>query len=113
MASAIYSNVLYRLQQKYMVQLSENITLVDQLAASRYSSSLSSNLAQGHGIDEAMQLATNSLYTVLQQQSLLLALKHILGWMLAITIVVTVVSRFVPFHKTIRVPVVRTGEDMV
>lgn len=113
MASAIYSNVLYRLQQKYMVQLSENITMLDPLAASRYSSTLESGLAQGHGIDEAMQLATNSLYTVLQQQSMLLALKHMLGWMLAVTLVIAVISRFIPFHKTIRVPVVRTGEDMV
>lgn len=113
MASAFYSNVLYRLQQRYMVQLSENITMLDPLAASRYASSLDSSLAQGHGIDTAMQLATNSLYTILQQQSTLLALKHMLGWLLAVTLVLAIVSRFVPFHKTIRVPVVRMGEDMV
>ena len=112
-ASAFYSNVLYRLQQRYMVQLSENMTLVDPVAASQYTSSLSSNLAQGHGIDEAMQLATQSLYSVLQQQSTLLALKHILGWLFVVTLVITVVSRFIPFHKTVRVPVIRTGEDMV
>ncbi len=113
LASAFYSNLLYRLQQRYLVQLSENITLVDPLAASRYTSTLDSSLAQGHGIDEAMQLATNTLYNVLQQQSTLLALKHILGWLLVVTLVIAVVSRFVPFHKTIRVPVVKTGEDMV
>ncbi len=113
MASAFYSNLLYRLQQKYMVQLSENLTMLDPLAASRYTSSLDGGLAQGHGIDQAMQLATNSLYTVLQQQSTLLALKHILSWMLVVTVVIAVVSRFIPFHKTIRVPVVRMGEDMV
>lgn len=112
-ASSFYSNVLYRLQQKYLVELSENVTMADPLAAGRYTSSLSSNLAQGHGINEAVQLATNSLYTTLQQQSTLLALKHILGWLLAVTLVVAVVSRFIPFHKTIRVPVIRTGEDMV
>ena len=112
-ASAFYSNVLYRLQQRYMVQLSENVTMLDPLAASRYSSALESNLAQGRSIDEAMQLATNSLYAVLQQQSLLLALKHILGWLVAATLVIAVISRFVPFHKTVRVPVIRTGEDMV
>lgn len=112
-ASSFYSNVLYRLQQKYLVELSENVTMADPLAAGRYTSSLSSSLAQGHGINEAVQLATNSLYTTLQQQSTLLALKHILGWLLAVTLVVAVVSRFIPFHKTIRVPVIRTGEDMV
>lgn len=60
-----------------------------------------------------MSLATNSLYTVVQQQSMLLALKHMLGWLLVVTLVLAVISRFVPFHKTIRVPVVRMGEDMV
>ena len=74
---------------------------------------MSSSLAQGHGIDEATQLATNTLYTVLQQQSTLLALKHILGWLFVITLVIAIVSRFIPFHKTVRVPVIHTGEDMV
>ena len=60
-----------------------------------------------------MQLATNSLYSVLQEQSMLLALKHMLGWMFVVTLVIAVISRFVPFHKTVRVPVVRMGEDMV
>lgn len=112
-ASAIYSNVLYRLQQAYMVQLSENLTLLDPLAASRYSSSLSSSLAGGHGIDEAMQMATGTLYALAQQQSLLLALKHLLGWLFAVTLVLAVVSRFIPFHKAVKVPVIRMGEDMV
>ena len=59
-----------------MYSLSETITTADPLAASRYSQSLNNALAQGHGNAEAAQLATNSLYTTLQQQSLLLALKN-------------------------------------
>lgn len=113
LASALYGNWLYRLQQRYLVELSESVTLVDPLAASRHASSLSSSLAQGHGIDQALQLATNTLYTTLQQQSTLLALKHILGWLTVVTLVLAVVSRFIPFHKTVRVPVIHTGEDMV
>lgn len=113
LASSIYSNWLYHLQQRYLVQLSENITAVDPLASSRYASSLSSNLAAGHSIDDAMSLATNTLYSTLQQQSTLLALKHILGWLVVVTLVIAIVSRFIPFHKTVRVPVIRTGEDMV
>ncbi len=113
LASALYSNWLYHLQQRYLVQLSETVTQVDPLAASRYASSLSGGLAQGHGIDQAMQLATNALYATLQQQSTLLALKDILGWLTVATLVIAVVSRFIPFHKTVRVPVIRTGEDMV
>ena len=112
-ASAFYSNMLYRLQQKYVVELSETFTAVDPLASSRWQSTLDSSLAQGHGIDEATRLATNALNVILQQQGTLLALKHILGWLFVVTLVIAVVSRFIPFHKTVRVPVIHTGEDMV
>ena len=112
-ASAFYSNVLYHLQQKYMVELSENMTAADPLADVRWQSAFNSGIMQGHGVDEATQLATNTLYSVVQQQGTLLALKHILGWLFAVTLVIAVVSRFIPFHKTVRVPVVRMGEDMV
>ena len=56
---------------------------------------------------------TIHFYTILQQQGTLLALKDILGWLFAVTLVIAVVSRFIPFHKTVRVPVIRTGEDMI
>ena len=112
-ASAFYSNTLYRLQQRYMVELSETMSAADPLAASRWQSAFSSALAQGHGADEAVQMATNTLNTILQQQGTLLALKHILGWLFAVTLAIAIISRFIPFHKTVRVPVVRTGEDMV
>ena len=113
MATSFYSNVLYHLQQKYMYSLSETLTQVDPLAASRYSQSLVSNLSQGHRYEDAVQLATSSLYSTLQQQSLLLALKEIFGWLFVVTLVIAVVSRFIPFHKTIRVTFTKTGDDMV
>ncbi|GCB33893.1 MFS transporter [Bacteroides faecalis] len=113
MATSLYSNVLYRLEQKYMYSLSETITATDPLAASRYTQSLNSAIAQGHGYNEAVQIATNSLYGTLQQQSLLLALKEILGYLLVISIIIAVVSRFIPFHKTIRVTFTKMGDDMV
>ena len=62
---------------------------------------------------EATQLATSTLYTTLQQQSLLLALKEMLGWLFVVTLVIAVISRFIPFHKTIRVTFAKTGDDMV
>lgn len=113
MATSFYSNVLYRLEQKYMCSLSETITTADPLAASKYSQSLNMALSQGHKYDEAVQIATNSLHATLQQQSLLLALKEILGYLLVISVIIAVVSRFIPFHKTIRVTFLRTGDDMV
>lgn len=112
-ASAFYGNMLYRKTHQYMVSLSENITMADPVSAARYSLSLDSAIAGGHGINEATQMATNSLYMTLQNQGLLLAMKDISGWLLAITFTVAVVSAFIPFHKTVRVPVIRTGEDMV
>ena len=113
LATSFYSNVLYRLQQKYMYSLSETITTADPLSATRYNQSLNNAITQGHPYNEAVQLATNSLYNTLQQQSLLLALKEILGYLLVISVVIAVVSRFIPFHKTIRVTFKRTGDDMV
>ena len=113
MATSFYSNVLYRLQQKYMYSLSETITATDPLSSARYSQSLNNAMTQGYPYDEAAQLATNSLYNTLQQQSLLLALKEILGYLLVISVVIAVISRFIPFHKTIRVTFKKTGDDMV
>lgn len=48
-----------------------------------------------------------------QMQGLLLSVKDIFGTMMAAALVVAVVSAFIPFHKAIRVKVVKTGEDMV
>ena len=46
-------------------------------------------------------------------REVLLSIKDILGTMMVAALVVAVVSAFIPFHKAIRVKVVRTGEDMV
>lgn len=113
LATSFYSNLLYNLEQKYMSSLSENFTLVDALAASRYTDALNSGLAKGHGYAEGMQLATSGLYSTLQQQSLLLALKEILGYLFVVTLIIAVISRFIPFHKTVRINFTKTGDDMV
>lgn len=70
-------------------------------------------MAQGHGISEATQIATNGLYNTLQTQSLLLGLKTIIGYMLIASLIIAVASRFIPFHKTVKVAIVKAGEDMV
>lgn len=113
LSSAFFSNMIYRMQLRGMALLSENMSLDNPLAAQQYNQSLNSALAQGHSITEATQLATNSLYTTLQTQSLLLALKTIIGYVLIFAIIIMVISRFTPFHKTLKVEIVKTGEDMV
>ena len=113
MATSFYSNLLYRLQQKYFHTLSGHFSELDPLAAEQYSSTLSHSMIQGHGYAEATQMATQNLYTTLQQQSLLLALKEILGWLFVVSCVIAIISRFIPFHKTIRVKYTKAGDDMV
>ena len=112
MGVSFYTNALYYLQQRSLTRLSEQLTLADPLAAARYNDTLQQALASGHGMSEAQQLATNTLYGLLQQQSLLLGLKTLLGYLVIATLLLAIVSRFIPFHKTVKVDVVRTGDDM-
>lgn len=113
LSSAFFNNLVYRLQYKGMAILSETMTMDNPLAAARYDQALQNALRQGHSLEEATQLATNSLYTLLQTQSLLWALKAILGYTLVFALAMMIVSRFIPFHKTLKVAIVKTGEDMV
>ena len=111
-SASFFSNLLYYLQIKGMNTLSEHMTLTNPLASSRYAQAMNSALAQGHGYDEASQLA-NNFYSTLQQQSLLLGIKTVIGYLLIAALVIAVVSAFIPFHKTLKVAVVKTGDDMV
>lgn len=113
LSSAFFNNILYRTQQNGMTLLNGNMSIQDPLAAQQYQQAYNSAVAQGHSVSDAVLLATNSLYSVLQTQSLLLALKTIIGYVLILAVVVMIVSRFIPFHKTLKVKIVKTGEDMV
>ena len=105
--------MLYYLQLQGNQRLSDSITLSDPIAASQYAGSLQSAIAQGHSYIEAEQIATNAIYTTLQQQSLLLSMKTVIGYMLITALVLAIVSAFIPFHKTVKVKIIRTGDDMV
>lgn len=96
-----------------MNRLAEHLTLQDPLAAQQYASALQQAAAHGNGAAEAGQLAVNGLYTTLQVQSLLVSVKEIVGYVLFVAIVMAVVACFIPFHKTLKVAIVKTGEDMV
>lgn len=110
---SFFSNMLYYFQMKNMNILSENISLTTPLAADRYSQALKSAITQGHEFSEASQIATNNLYSILQQQALLLGIKEILGYLLIVALIIAVICCFIPFHKTVKVAVVKTGDDMV
>lgn len=107
LSASFFNNMLYYLQAKGMNILSENMTLTNPLAEQKYNQALSNALAQGHEFGEAGQLAANSLYSTLQQQSLLLALKTLIGYVLILALVIAVIAAFIPFHKTLKVAVVR------
>ena len=113
LSASFFNNMLYYLQAKRMNILSENMTLTNPLAEQKYNQALSNALTQGHEFGEAGQLAANSLYSTLQQQSLLLALKTLIGYVLILALVIAVFAAFIPFHKTLKVAVVKTGDDMV
>ena len=107
-AISFYSNAQYRLQQEYVHTLSASVTSSDPLAAGRYAQSLQAAISQGHGFDQARQMAVSSLDSTLQMQGLLLSVKDIFGTMMVAALAVAVVSAFIPFHKAIRVKVVKT-----
>lgn len=110
---SFFSNMLYRFQQQSLHVLSETVTSADPVSSARYGQSLAGALAQGHGPAEAVQVATSSLYTTLQQQSLLLSVKTLLGYLLLAAVLIAVVSCFIPFHRTVKVKIAKTGSDMV
>lgn len=112
LSSSFFSNIIYRIQQESSNILSETLNMQNPLTALRYDQSLNQALAQGHPLQEAQQLATTALYSTLQVQSLMLSLKIVIGYTLIFAIVLTIISRFIPFHKTLKTKAVRTGEDM-
>lgn len=94
-----FSNWLYYLQQKYTCSLTENFTWNDPLVASSYTNTFNQYIMQGHGYNESMQLATENLSSIVQQQSTLLALKDIFGVMMFISLVIMIITCFIPFNK--------------
>ncbi|MCC8171613.1 MAG: MFS transporter [Parabacteroides sp.] len=112
MSAAFFNNLLYRTQQQNLAILAEGLDVQNPLAMSRYTQALNNALGQHHSLTDAQLLAANSLYTTVQVQSLLLSIKQIIGYMLIAAILVAVVTRFIPFHKTRIVKTVKTGEDM-
>lgn len=113
LSASFFSNMLYHLQLEGMDRLTDNMTLTNPIAASRYTQALNNALIQGHSFNEASQLASNNLYITLQQQSLLLGVKELFGYVLIGALAIALISCFIPFHKTIKVAVVKTGDDMV
>lgn len=112
LASCLMANGLYRLQVQALDRLAAHLTPVDAAAAARQADGIAGALAQGKSYADALLTANQSLYATLQMQGTLWALKHLFAALLLAAIVLAVVSAFIPFHKTVKVDVVKTGEDM-
>lgn len=110
--ASLFANLTYRLQQRNSMILGESIDLQNSISASRYHDALNSALTQGLSSEDAQQYAVTTLSSTLNVQSLLLSIKMILGVLLMIAIIIMVVARFIPFHKTLKVKAVKSGEDM-
>ncbi|MGL5771865.1 MAG: transporter, partial [Bacteroidales bacterium] len=67
----------------------------------------------GNSYDEALIVATKKLYALVAPQASLVAMKELLGWILIISIIIMIIARFMPFHRTVKVKQVQAGDDMV
>jgi len=113
LGSSLFSNLLYRFQTQNQMILGEGLNIQNPQATSLYTKSLNSALSLGHSLTEAQQLATQALYNSVQVQALMVSIKQIIGYLLVVSIVVMVIARFTPFHKTLKTAVPKTGDDMV
>ena len=109
---SVLSNWLYRLQINSMNCLSDHLTLTNFDAVQRYTQSFNDALSKGWGYDTSSLLANSNIYDMLQTQGLLLSIKIIFGYLLMAAIVFAIISSFIPFHKTVKVAVVKTNVDM-
>lgn len=111
--TALFSNWLYHLQASISDKLGAYITADNPVAYEKFISKLNSALSQGYSYEDASTIALKSINNIVQAQSTLVASKMILGIILTIALIITLIVRFIPFHKTLKVKAVKTGEDMI
>lgn len=110
-SSSILTNWLYRLQQRNITCLIQNVDMQNNLAATSFSSSLNNALAQGWSIEDAHRLATNSLYQTVQIQATAVSIKTIAGWMLILGIIL-LIGIVLYFLRFTPVRLIMIGRDM-
>ena len=110
--ASILTNWLTVLQQKNIMMLSTNVDTQNLTAMSQFAASVKAALAQGWSMEEAHQLATNTLYRQVQIQSAIVSIKTIAGWMLILGIILLIGILLYFFHfKPVRL--MRMGRDMM
>lgn len=110
-ASGIMSNWLYRLQQQNVGILSESVDAMNPMATSLYNQTYTISIAKGLSIEDAQQMALNTLYGKVQIQAMTVSIKEILGYMLIIGIIILVII-ILYFFKYKAVRLVKVGQDL-
>lgn len=82
------------------------------IEASRKNIAIQDAAASHGGYDGPLLLANAGFYGILQDQGLLLGIKILFGYLLLAAVLLAVLSAMIPFHKTVKVPVVKAGADM-
>lgn len=90
-STALFSNYLYNMQINSMMKLSEYYTGID---ANTYGNQM------------------ESLVQFIQDQSMLIGVKNAIGYLTVSSIVLAVITIFIPFHKTLSIPALKAGQDM-
>jgi hypothetical protein len=109
--TSILSNWFYSRQQKSLSVLSEGIDMQNLTAASQFTSSVKTAMAQGWSIEDAQRLGISPIYQQVQIQAVTVSIKNIAGWMLIIGIIllIGIVLYFLQF-KPVRL--IKVGGDM-
>ena len=110
--SSILTNWLNVLQQKNITILSAGVDTQNITAMEQFAASVKSALAQGWSIENAQQLATNTLYRQVQIQAAILSIKTIAGWMLIFGIIL-LVGILLYFFQFTPVKLIKMGKDMM
>ncbi|MCL1933070.1 MAG: MFS transporter [Candidatus Azobacteroides sp.] len=110
--ASILTNWINVLQQKNITLLSADIDTQNVTAMSQFTASAKAALAQGWSMEDAQQLATNTLYRQVQVQAATLSIKTIAGWMLIFGIILLIGILLYFFHYT-PVKIVRMEKNMV
>lgn len=110
-SSSMFTNWLYHLQTAEIVHLAVNMRADYPLFTEAYSSRLSSALQAGESITDATLTVNQAYLSSLQQQTMLIGIKEIVGWMLICAIIATLASLLVPFQTKARVTILR-GDDV-
>jgi hypothetical protein len=110
--ASILTNWLNVLQQENITLLSAGIDTQNPMAMEQFNASVRTALAQGWGLENAQQLATQALYHQVQIQASVVSIKTIAGWM-ALFGIILLIGILLYFFQYKPVKLITMGKDMM